>query len=97
MYGQDQDKHYETVHASESELLELHAHKTGALIIAGVDLGCDAAQADAVPALVSRGVVARHALLLRDAVHVPEEAPVGGLHLGAFGRAFYFMMCEIFN
>ena len=32
--------------ASESELLELHAHKTGALIIAGVDLGCDAAQAD---------------------------------------------------
>ena len=34
------------MHASESELLELHAHKTGALIIAGVDLGCDAAQAD---------------------------------------------------
>ena len=46
LYGQELDKHYETVHASESELLELHAHKTGALIIAGVDLGCDAAQAD---------------------------------------------------
>ena len=44
--GEDVSKHYETVHASESELLELHAHKTGALIIAGVDLGCDAAQAD---------------------------------------------------
>ena len=43
LYGQELDKHYETVHASESEL---HAHKTGALIIAGVDLGCDAAQAD---------------------------------------------------
>ena len=40
------DNDDETVHASESELLELHAHKTGALIIAGVDLGCDAAQAD---------------------------------------------------
>lgn len=36
LYGQELDKHYETVHASESELLELHAHKTGALIIAGV-------------------------------------------------------------
>ena len=46
LYGQELDKHYETVHASESELLELHAHKTGALIVAGVDLGCDAAQAD---------------------------------------------------
>lgn len=46
LYGQELDKHYETVRASESELLELHAHKTGALIIAGVDLGCDAAQAD---------------------------------------------------
>ena len=34
LYGQELDKHYETVHASESELLELHAHKTGALIIA---------------------------------------------------------------
>ena len=50
LYGQELDKHYETVHASESELLELHAHKTGALIIAGVDLGCDAAQADDAPA-----------------------------------------------
>ena len=46
LFGQELDKHYETVRASESELLELHAHKTGALIIAGVDLGCDAAQAD---------------------------------------------------
>lgn len=51
LYGQELDKHYETVHASESELLELHAHKTGALIIAGVDLGCDAAQADDACAL----------------------------------------------
>ena len=46
LYGQELEKHYETVHASESELLELHAHKTRALNIAGVDLGCDAAQAD---------------------------------------------------
>ena len=35
LYGQELDKRYETVYASESELLELHAHKTGALIIAG--------------------------------------------------------------
>lgn len=47
LYGQELDKHYETVRATEPQLLELHAHKTGALIIAGVDLGCDAAQADA--------------------------------------------------
>ncbi len=48
LYGQELDKHYETVHASESELLELHAHKTGAFIIAAVDLGCDAARCDAL-------------------------------------------------
>ena len=45
LYGQELDKHYETVRATESELLNLHAHKTGALIIAGTDLGCDAAGA----------------------------------------------------
>lgn len=43
LYGQELDKHYETVRATEAQLLELHAHKTGALIAAGVELGCDAA------------------------------------------------------
>ena len=43
LYGQELDKHFETVKASESELLQLHAHKTGALIVAAVDLGCAAA------------------------------------------------------
>lgn len=47
LYGQELDKHYETVRAGEAQLLELHAHKTGALIIAAVELGCDAADADA--------------------------------------------------
>ena len=43
LYGQELDKHFETVRASEAELLELHAHKTGALIIAAAELGCAAA------------------------------------------------------
>lgn len=45
LYGQELDKHYETVRATEAQLLELHAHKTGALIAAGVELGCDVADA----------------------------------------------------
>ena len=40
LYGQELDKHFETVRASEQELLRLHAHKTGALIITAVQLGC---------------------------------------------------------
>ena len=43
LYGQELDKHFETVRAGEAELLNLHAHKTGALIIAAVELGCTAA------------------------------------------------------
>lgn len=43
LYGQELDKHFETVRANEQELLALHAHKTGALIIAAVELGCAAA------------------------------------------------------
>ena len=43
LYGQELDKHFETVKASENELLQLHAHKTGALIVAATDLGCAAA------------------------------------------------------
>lgn len=43
LYGQELDKRFETVKASESELLQLHAHKTGALIVAAVELGCAAA------------------------------------------------------
>lgn len=46
LYGQELDKKYETQTATEHQLLELHAHKTGALIIAAVDLGCAAADAD---------------------------------------------------
>ncbi len=45
LYGQELDKHYETVRATQEQLLELHAHKTGALIIAAVQLGCLAADA----------------------------------------------------
>ena len=47
LYGQELDKHYETTRASEEQLLELHRNKTGALIIAAVELGCAAANADA--------------------------------------------------
>ena len=43
LYGQELDKHFETVRATEDELLTLHAHKTGALIIAAAELGCAAA------------------------------------------------------
>ena len=49
LYGQELDKHYETVRATEDQLLELHRNKTGALIIAAVELGCTAA--NAAPAL----------------------------------------------
>lgn len=47
LYGQELDKHYETVPATEEQLLELHANKTGALIIAAVQMGCLAASASA--------------------------------------------------
>lgn len=43
LYGQELDKTYETVPATESQLRELHAHKTGALIVAATELGCVAA------------------------------------------------------
>ena len=46
LYGQELDKRYETMPASQEQLLELHAHKTGALIVAAVELGCLAAGAD---------------------------------------------------
>ena len=51
LYGQELDKRFETMRASESELLELHAHKTGALIIAAVELGCAAAGVNADTAI----------------------------------------------
>lgn len=46
LYGQELDKRYETQSATEQQLLELHAHKTGALIIAATELGCLAAEVD---------------------------------------------------
>ena len=46
LYGQELDKHFETVRASEQELMALHAHKTGALINAAVQMGAAAAQAN---------------------------------------------------
>ena len=49
LYGQELDKHYETIRATEDQLLELHCNKTGALIIVAVELGCTAA--NAAPAL----------------------------------------------
>lgn len=49
LYGQELDKKYETQQATEQQLLELHAHKTGALILAAAELGCTAA--DAAPAI----------------------------------------------
>lgn len=45
LYGQELDKHFEHNRASVEELLSLHRHKTGALILAGVQLGCAAAGA----------------------------------------------------
>ena len=45
LYGQELDKHFEHNHASADQLLSLHRHKTGALILAGVQLGCAAAGA----------------------------------------------------
>ena len=46
LYGQELDKRYETQPAGEEQLRALHAHKTGALIVAAVELGCLAAGAD---------------------------------------------------
>ena len=45
LYGQELDKRYEQERAGEKELLDLHRHKTGALIVAAADLGCIAAEA----------------------------------------------------
>ena len=47
LYGQELDKHYESVRATEDQLLKLHRHKTGALIMAAAELGCTTAGADA--------------------------------------------------
>lgn len=57
LYGQELDKKYETQSATEQQLLELHAHKTGALILAAVELGCIAADA----ALTTRQALQRYA------------------------------------
>lgn len=46
LYGQELDKQYETTVATEQQLRELHAHKTGALIIAATELGCLTAEAN---------------------------------------------------
>ncbi|MGN0983529.1 MAG: polyprenyl synthetase family protein [Gemmiger sp.] len=46
LYGQELDKLFETRRATEDELLQLHAHKTGALILCAVQLGAAAAGAD---------------------------------------------------
>lgn len=45
LYGQELDKKYEQTPAGEKELLTLHRHKTGALIVAAAELGCLAADA----------------------------------------------------
>ena len=45
LYGQELDKHYETIRATEDQLLELHRNKTGALINAAVQMGAAAAGA----------------------------------------------------
>ena len=44
LYGQELDKRYETQTADETQLRALHAHKTGALIVTAVRLGCAAGQ-----------------------------------------------------
>ena len=59
LYGQELDKHFETVRASEQELMALHAHKTGALITTAVHLGCAAAGVAADTDV--RGALARYA------------------------------------
>ena len=59
LYGQELDKHFETVRASEQELMALHAHKTGALITTAVHLGCAAASVAADTDV--RGALARYA------------------------------------
>ena len=46
LYGQELDKRFEQEPADEKQLLALHRHKTGALILAAVQLGCAAAGAD---------------------------------------------------
>ena len=46
LYGQELDKRFEQEPADEQQLLALHRHKTGALILAAVQLGCSAAGAD---------------------------------------------------
>ena len=45
LYGQELDKHYETIRATEDQLLELHRNKTGALINAAIQMGAAAAGA----------------------------------------------------
>ena len=45
LFGQELDKEYETHPANVDQLLNLHRHKTGALILAAVQMGCAAAGA----------------------------------------------------
>ena len=43
LYGQELDKRFEQETADADQLLQLHRHKTGALILAAVQMGCAAA------------------------------------------------------
>lgn len=43
LYGQELDKRFEQEAADANQLLQLHRHKTGALILAAVQMGCAAA------------------------------------------------------
>ena len=46
LYGQELDKRFEREKADSDQLLQLHRHKTGALILAAVQMGCAAAEPD---------------------------------------------------
>ena len=59
LYGQELDKHYETIRATEDQLLELHRNKTGALIIVAVRTGLYGCQCRARPAQGSCAVCGR--------------------------------------
>ena len=65
VYGQELDLYYETVRASESQLEQIHRHKTGALINAAVQMGAVAAGASGSSAASLRNMRMGWALCFR--------------------------------
>ena len=85
LYGQELDKRFEREPAGEAQLLELHRHKTGALILAAVQMGCAAAGAGPVRQALERyaGEIGLVFQIVDDVLDVTADAEMLGKPIGS--------------